>query len=194
MASGKRLGVASLVALALGALLTACKFPELADIPTDAVDAAVADGTIDGAEIDGAEIDAPIDALTIDATPIDAPIDAPWDITGTYTLTTTPAYTCAASAVVINFTSFTFSTTSGVLRAVADTSDTQPCPMAGPAPTGTTFSLSCTIAGMCTETYTLMGTITGPTTFTGTFAATFTPTGGSCLGCVAQSFPVTGSR
>jgi hypothetical protein len=184
-------------AVGSAAMAAACRFPELPDIPADAsIDAVIdtadpdapgVDASTDAAEIDGAAID----ALPVDAPPIDAtPIDAPWVLNGSYALASTPSLFCASGAVNFSFNSVTFSTVTSTLRARAG-SGTQPCLMTGPVPTGTTFSLTCSIAGNCTETYSLMGTITGPNTFMGTFTAMFSGTG--CFDCTSQTFPVMGT-
>ena len=73
-----------------------------------------------------------------------------------------------------------------------------PVLMTGPAVScnaGNSFNVSGTLAGSCTETYTLSGSFTSPNQFTATFTAQFTPQGaGACLDCVTQQFSVMATR
>jgi len=65
------------------------------------------------------------------------------------------------------------------------------CPMTGAsARVSRTINVSCTLSGICTETYSLSGTFTTDTTWTGILTATFV---GSCIDCVDQSHTRTGT-
>ena len=67
-------------------------------------------------------------------------------------------------------------------------------PMSCPAGT---FSNTGSIAGGCTETYSLEGQFSNSDAWTGTYSINFTGPECSCLGldpCLDQTFPVTGIR
>lgn len=114
-------------------------------------------------------------------------------LAGLYTIAPAITYTCAVGLVDIGVTTFTFSTAGATLTVTSDDvgSPQQPCVMTGPAPTGSSFSVSCVNAGACNESYALTASSSSSSGWTGTFTASFT---GDCLDCTTQMFAVTGSQ
>jgi hypothetical protein len=150
-------------------------FHELADACPDACSRAK--GVIDGQPADG-QPDAP-------GTPMP---------TGTYAITPSPiTYSCAVGAVAISFTQIAFVDSGSALTATSNDTGAppQPCPMMGASAAGGHINVTCTLPGICNETYSLVGDFTGSTTWTGTFHATYA---GTCLDCTAQMFAITGTR
>ena len=127
-----------------------------------------------------------------DATPkVDAAADGAIDATaatlaGTYTLDSTIAYTCASGLVDVAVTKFTFAPAGMMISATSDDpgAPQQPCAMLGPTPAGAVFDVTCTLPGVCNETYRLTGSIVDSKHWTGTFTATFS---GTCLDCTLQT-------
>ena len=73
----------------------------------------------------------------------------------------------------------------------------QPGTMTGTLGTGDSFNASYSIAGLCTENYSLVGSFTSGTTFSATFTAQFVDasgTGFGCIDCTDQTFSITGTR
>ncbi len=112
----------------------------------------------------------------------------PIDHSGTWGLTPTVAYSCAAGLFSFSFSSVFILDTNPNLS--VDTGD-QPGVLTGSFSSGTDFSVSRVLSGSCTEGYDLTGSFTDANTFTGAFTATYT---GTCLDCTNQSWSVTGTR
>jgi hypothetical protein len=112
---------------------------------------------------------------------------------GSYASNPTISYYCAFGLVDFDVTSWSFQSLGGNnIRVTAN---------GLPALTGTmdciasTFQVSASIAGSCTETYSLSGTVDSPGHWSGTFTAQYTPGGGgSCFDCESFSRAVQGTN
>ena len=119
------------------------------------------------------------------------------DPDGTYVLTSPSSisYSCCLGLVDLAIDQFVLAAkgteiTSSPSDPVMLLGDGASCP-------GGAFSNAGSLAGGCTETYTLDGTFTGPNTWTGTYTVTFTGPECSCFDldpCLDQSFSVSATR
>lgn len=110
---------------------------------------------------------------------------------GGWNLDVSPSYSCAWSAVNINFSTVYITDMSPALSMYA-LGGYQPGTMTGSL-AGTSFAVSSTLYGTCNETYTLTGYFTSDTTFTADFRASFSGT--YCFDCVDQAWMgITGTR
>jgi len=110
------------------------------------------------------------------------------DYTGTWILDPTIDYYCASGLVDMSFSSVDITDQGSTLS--VDTGSS-PGVLTGDFSSRPDFSVTNTLPGGCTETYTLSGSFTDINTFTGTFEADYS---GSCLDCSNQIFSVTGTR
>jgi hypothetical protein len=114
---------------------------------------------------------------------------AGFDPTGIFDLSSSPIYSCAFGLVNYNFSSVNFFDDGATLIV---SNMVVPCTMSGPsARTSMMFDLTCTVPGVCAETYSLSGMFTSANTWTGTFTASFM---GTCIDCVNQSVALSGTR
>lgn len=118
------------------------------------------------------------------------------DASGTYTVDSPIAYSCCFGSVSQSITAFVIApsdtTTTGSPGGFGMTGAAAVCPSG-------TFSHSLTLAGGCTETYTLEGTFVDANTFVGTYTMDFVGGQCDCFGgadtpCVSQAFDVTATR
>lgn len=131
----------------------------------------------------------PAPDVKIDSRPAEA---TGFNPNGTYTLSPQATYTCAFGIVNFTIGQVTLVDNQSTLTAIlGPTGPAGGCNvLTGDTAYDKSFSATCVYAGSCNETYTLSGTFSG-TSFTGTFTASFS---GSCLNCVNQSWPITGTR
>ena len=114
---------------------------------------------------------------------------------GIYAIDPSIGYTCCLGLVDIQINQFVFSDDGAAITS----SPFNPATLAGSpvsCPAGA-FSNTGSIAGGCTETYTLEGQYSDSDVWTGTYSITFTGPECSCLGldpCLDQNFAVTGTR
>jgi cysteine-rich repeat protein len=108
------------------------------------------------------------------------------------------AYTCCGGLVSVNVTSFFFLNDGASVLS----SPSNPATMLGAAttcPSGN-FSVGSSVAGGCTEGYSLTGSFTGPNTWTGVYTLTFTGPDCDCFGgilgtpCINQVYGITAMR
>jgi len=112
-----------------------------------------------------------------------------FDPSGLFSASPTVSYSCAFGLVSLAINRFTFSDSGAVL-----TVSGAPCVMSGPsARSSRNINVTCSLAGTCTETYSLIGSFTDDNRWSGTFSATFTG-GSSCFDCTNQSRVVSGTR
>ena len=134
------------------------------------------------------------DGIDQDCDTVDAACPPPtWD--GIWS-TNSVSYSCAASSVVINFSSVSVVDTNPSIS-FTFVGGTQPGTTSGSLGVGDTFTSSYSIAGLCTENYSFDGSFTGPNNFTGTLVADFVDSSGTgfgCLDCTTQTFTVNGTR
>ena len=115
------------------------------------------------------------------------------DYTDTWFLDQDVSYQCTFGLVDINFNNVTILDRNPNLTMTANGGSSQPGTLTGRFSSATDFSVSRSIRGTCTETYTLEGRFTASDSFEGTFTAVFTG-GTACYDCSDQSWNVTGSR
>jgi hypothetical protein len=111
-------------------------------------------------------------------------------LTGSWQLSQPISYTCATGVISHNYTSLAIVDTDPTIE-VDPLPASLPGPLTGSFSNATDFSVSTSIAGTCTETYTLTATVVDPTTITGTYTMSFA---GSCFDCTLQQFAVTATR
>jgi hypothetical protein len=112
----------------------------------------------------------------------------PFDPSGVYGVSPAPTHRCAFGLVNFAISAMTFSDSGAVLVVSG-----APCTMTGPSASTTRHvAVSCTIAGGCPETYTLVADYTDDDHWTGTFQAQFGP--GDCWDCSTRSWAVSGAR
>ncbi|MEO7327474.1 MAG: hypothetical protein ABI193_02775, partial [Minicystis sp.] len=108
------------------------------------------------------------------------------------------SYSCCSGLVSVNISSFIFQNDGASILS----SPSNPATMIGQpttCPSGN-FSATKSIAGGCTESYTLTGSFTGPNTWTGTYTLGFVGQQCDCFGgilgtpCVNQVFGITAMR
>ena len=126
-----------------------------------------------------------------------------WNPSGTYPITSTPSppsYRCAYSSLAMvysvdfNLNPITLADGGGGTMTASATG--LPCVLEGPSPRGSptrSFDLTCVAAGLCTETYRLVGMFTSDTAFSATFTAGYAG-GVWCSDCTNRSWTVSGSR
>jgi len=108
---------------------------------------------------------------------------------GTWGIDPVVSYSCAYDLVAMSFNTLTvFDAAPSISFGSAGG---QPGTMAGLVDEQGAFSVQNTLAGACTETYTLAGTFTSATEFTATLTADFS--GDYCFDCTTQTFDVTGA-
>lgn len=114
---------------------------------------------------------------------------------GSYSVSPSIQYSCCLGLVEIAIDQFQI-TESGALISSAPFNPVDLVGSPASCPDGS-FSNTGSIAGGCTETYSLDGAFSDADTWTGTYSITFTGTECSCLGldpCLDQTFAVTGTR
>jgi len=129
----------------------------------------------------------------------DCTFDENWctsfDPSGLYDVVPVAEYFCAwselagAYAVDFDVTQMTFADGGNSLTVTSDL----PCVMSGDSAADGTFSVTCTLQGLCAETYTLTGTFSDADTWSGTLTARYVG-GFWCDDCTDQSWDVTGTR
>ncbi len=117
------------------------------------------------------------------------------DPDGSYTASPSIQYSCCLGLVDIEINQFQFTANGAqVSSAPFDPGDLIGSPMS--CPSGA-FSNTGSIAGGCTEAYSLEGSFSDANTWNGTYSVTFTGLECDCWGidpCVDQNFVVTGTR
>lgn len=118
---------------------------------------------------------------------------------GVYMIQGAPvSYTCCSGSVNVNVSSFIFTASGASIVG----SPSNPATMTGSpttCPSGS-FLNSGSIAGGCTETYTLDGDFSDADTWSGVYTITFTGADCDCFGgqlgspCISQTYPVTAAR
>jgi hypothetical protein len=103
------------------------------------------------------------------------------------------SYTCTFGLVSIDFGEVTILDRNPSLTVTANGAGYQPGSLRGSFTSGTTFEVSRSIRGSCTENYSMTGTFTSANTFEATFTAEFVG-GSACYDCTDQSWTVTGAR
>jgi len=119
------------------------------------------------------------------------------DPDGTYTLTSPSSIHYACCLGLVDFTIDQFVLAAGGTEITSSPSDPVTLVGTGASCPGGAFSNTGSLAGGCTETYTLDGSFTGPNTWTGTYTVTFIGPECSCFDldpCLDQSFSVTATR
>lgn len=121
------------------------------------------------------------------------------DPDGLYSISSPIFYQCCTylgfPLVDVTITQFSFFSNGATITSAPDS----PTPLSG-APTTCpvgSFSDTGSVAGGCTETYTLTGSFTGPNTWTGTYTIGFTGADCGCFGsspCTDQVFSVTATK
>ncbi|MCB9778695.1 MAG: hypothetical protein H6742_09050 [Alphaproteobacteria bacterium] len=113
------------------------------------------------------------------------------DYSGTWNLDSSISYTCAYGLVSMNFSRWSISEDDPDISLTSVGSGV-PGTVVGAFDTDTAFIASRTIAGTCTETYTVEAEFTDADTLEGTLEARFT--GSLCLGCTTRSWSFTATR
>ena len=135
---------------------------------------------------------------SVDVTDLLAVIGAwgvcPCSPVGTWVNASPVTYTCAFGIININITQWTFANIGGNLRVTAGSQIPAMNGLMVSCQTGSVFSVTGTLPGTCTETYTLTGTFSSPSQFSGTFTMNYTPTSGSCFDCMTHQVNVLATR
>jgi len=111
---------------------------------------------------------------------------------GPYSSDPAVAYTCGLGFISFNYSSWVFTNLGGGnIRVAGSPTGTPPALIGALNCNDSTFTVDATLAGTCTETYSLQGRFGSDTSWAGTFNVSFS--GSNCLDCTNQTFLVAGT-